>query len=147
MDRSRTVSWVVSVCAVYLRLSQAKTLAALVASAVRCRRVSLANLGRHALGTTKHQIKRAWRFCANERVESADAMRGIVEQLLKKRSKKKLLIAVDWVDIKGFQTLLASVVLKGRSTPIAWASTSNHVYDGPARATPSRSPCSWYCET
>jgi len=130
MDRSRTVSWVVSVCAVYLRLSQAKTLAALVASAVRCRRVSLANLGRHALGTTKHQIKRAWRFCANERVESADAMRGIVEQLLKKRSKKKLLIAVDWVDIKGFQTLLASVVLKGRSTPIAWASTSNHVYDG-----------------
>ena len=64
------------------------------------------------LGTTKHQIKRGWRFCANERIESADAMRGIVAKLLKKR-KKKLLIAVDWVDIKGFQTLLASVVLKG----------------------------------
>jgi hypothetical protein len=129
MDRSRTVSWVVSVCAVYLRLSQAKTLAALVASAMRCQRVSLANLGRNLLGTTKHQIKRAWRFCANERVESADAMRGIVAKLLKKR-KKKLLIAIDWVDIKGFQTLLASAVLKGRSTPIAWASTTNHVYDG-----------------
>jgi hypothetical protein len=56
-------------------------------------------------------------------------MRGIVAKLLKKR-KKKLLIALDWVDIKGFQTLVASAVLKGRSTPIAWASTTNHVYDG-----------------
>jgi len=34
------------------------------------------------------------------------------------------------VDIKGFQTLVAGIVLKGRSTPIAWASTTNHVYDG-----------------
>jgi len=33
MDRSRTVSWAISVCAVYLRLSQAKTLATLVAGA------------------------------------------------------------------------------------------------------------------
>src|SRR5437588_10435384 len=56
-------------------------------------------------------------------------MRGIVAKLLKKR-KKKLLVAIDWVDIKGYQTLLASVVLKGRSTPIAWASTTGHVYDG-----------------
>jgi hypothetical protein len=82
-------------------------------------------------GCVKHQIKRCWRFCANERVETADAMRPIIAKLLKKRSqKKKLLIAVDWVDIKGFQTLVASMVLKGRSTPIAWASTTNHVYDG-----------------
>jgi hypothetical protein len=129
MNRTDTISWVVSACAIYLRRSQAKTLAALVASAMRCQRVSLANLGRNLLGTTKHQIKRAWRFCANERVESADAMRAVVAKLLKKR-KKKLLIAVDWVDIKGFQTLLASAVLKGRSTPIAWASTTNHIYDG-----------------
>jgi len=125
------MTWVLSVCSLSLRLSQAKSLSALVASAMHCQRVSLANLGRRMLGTTKHQIKRAWRFCANERVESADAMRPILARLLKKRSrKKKLLIALDWVDIKGFQTLLASVVLKGRSTPIAWASTTNHVYDG-----------------
>ena len=129
MNRTNTISWVVVVCAVYLRRSQAKTLGVLVASAMRCQRVSLANLGRNLLGSTKHQIKRAWRFCANDRVESSDAMRGIVAKLLKKR-KKKLLVAVDWVDIKGFQTLLAGVVLKGRSIPIAWASTTNHVYDG-----------------
>lgn len=131
MSRMDAMAWVVSVCSLSLRLSQAKTLSALVASAMRCQRVSLANLGRAMLGTTKHQIKRAWRFCANQRVETTDAMRPILTRMLKKRSrKKKLLIALDWVDIKRFQTLVASIVLKGRSTPIAWASTTNHVYDG-----------------
>jgi hypothetical protein len=62
-------------------------------------------------------------------LSTADAMRPIVAKLLKKR-KKKLLIAMDWVDVRGFQTLMASAVLKGRSTPIAWASTTGHVYDG-----------------
>lgn len=96
---------------------------------MRVQRVSLANIGRAMIGATKHQIKRCWRFCANPRVETADAMRGIVQRLLKKR-KKKLLVALDWVDIKGFQTLMASVVLKGRSIPICWASTTHHLYDG-----------------
>lgn len=129
MHRKDAIAWVVSVCCISLRLSQAKTLAILVAAAMRVQRVSQANIGRMMEGRTKHQIKRCWRFCANERVETADAMRGIVAKLLEKR-KKKLLVAVDWVDIKGFQTLVASIVLKGRSTPIAWASTTNHVYDG-----------------
>jgi hypothetical protein len=129
MHRKDAIAWVVSVCSVSLRLSQAKTLSILVAAAMRVQRVSLANIGRAMSGAAKHQIKRCWRFCANDGVETADAMRGIVAKLLKKR-KKKLLIALDWVDIKGFQTLVASVVLKGRSTPIAWASTTNHVYDG-----------------
>jgi hypothetical protein len=133
MHRKDAIAWVVSVCSVSLRLSQAKTLAILVAAAMRVQRVSQANIGRMMEGRTKgagigdcpatHQIKRCWRFCANERVETADAMRGIVAKLLKKRkTKKKLLVAVDWVDIKGFQALVASIVLKGRSTPIAWAS-------------------------
>ena len=129
MHRTEAIAWVVSVCASCLRLSQAKTLSVLVTSALRVQRISLANIGRQMLGNAKHQIKRCWRFCANERIEPADAMRGIVARLLKKR-KKRLLVAVDWVDIKGYQTLLAGVVLKGRSLPIAWASTTNHVYDG-----------------
>lgn len=129
MHRTDAIAWVISVCAVWLRLSQAKTLGALVDGAMRVQRISLANIGRALDGTTKHQIKRCWRFCVNPRIETADAMRGIVARLLKKR-KKKLLIALDWVDIKGFQTLMASAVLKGRSIPVAWASTTNHVYDG-----------------
>jgi hypothetical protein len=129
MHRKDAIAWVLTVCAGSLRLSQAKTLSILVAAAMTVQRISLANIGRAMLGKTKHQIKRCWRFCANERVETADAMRGIVAKLLKKR-QKKLLVALDWVDIKGFQTLMASVVLKGRSIPICWASTTNHIYDG-----------------
>jgi hypothetical protein len=129
MHRKEAIAWVVSVCSSYLRLSQAKTLAELVASAMRCQRISMANIGRQMQGAAKHQIKRCWRFCDNDRIETADAMRPILARLLKKR-KKKLLIAMDWVDVRSFQTLMASAVLKGRSTPIAWASTTGHVYDG-----------------
>jgi len=129
MHRKDAIAWVLTVCASSLRLSQAKTLAILVASAMSVQRVSLANIGRHMEGAAKHQIKRTWRFCANDRIETADAMRGIIARLLKKRSKP-LVVALDWVDIRGFQTLVASAVLKGRSVPICWASCNRHVYDG-----------------
>ena len=130
MHRSQAIAWVVTVCAGCLRLSQAKTLSVLVAAAMRVERASLANIGRAAVGTAKHQIKRCHRFCANERVEAADAMRGIVRRLVNRKRKKPLLVALDWVDIKGYQTLVASAVLRGRSVPLCWASTQGHVYDG-----------------
>jgi len=129
MHRRDAIAWVTSVCAVCLRLSQAKTLSVLVAAAMRCQRVSLASIGRAAKGSAKHQIKRCWRFCVNCRFEPSDAMRGVVARLVRKR-KKPLLIALDWVDIKGYQTLVASAVLKGRSVPLLWASCRRHVYDG-----------------
>jgi len=129
MRRTDATAWVVSVCAASLRLSQAKTLSVLVAAAMRVERASLANLGRQMVGSAKHQVKRCWRFCGNERVEPADAMRGVVAKLVKRRTKP-LLVALDWVDIKGYQTLVASAVLKGRSTPLCWASCEGHTYDG-----------------
>ena len=129
MRRQEAAAWVVIVCAMSLRLSQAKTLGALVAAAMSVQRVSLANIGRQMLGSVKHQINRCWRFCANERLETADAMRGIIARLVKKR-KKALIVALDWVDIRGFQTLMASAVLKGRSIPICWASTHTPVWEG-----------------
>jgi hypothetical protein len=129
MSRKDAITWVVSVCTLSLRLSQAKTLAVLVASAMRVERISLANIGRAMHGMVKHQIKRCWRFCANDRIETADAMRGVLKRVLKKR-KKKLLISFDWTDIKSFQTLMASAVFKGRSIPICWASCNRFVYDG-----------------
>jgi hypothetical protein len=129
MHRKDAIAWVVTVCASSLRLSQAKTLGILVGSAMRVERISLANIGRAMQGMVKHQIKRCWRFCANDRVETADAMRGVLKCVLKKR-KKTLLVSFDWTDIKSFQTLMASVVFKGRSIPICWARCKKHVYDG-----------------
>ena len=58
MHRKDAIAWVASVCAVSLRLSQARTLGILVAAAMRVQRVSLANINRNMLSTTKHQIKR-----------------------------------------------------------------------------------------
>lgn len=130
MRRTEAIAWVVSVCSSCLRLSQAKTLAALVAAAMRVERASLANIGRSMLGSAKHQIKRCWRFCANGRVETADAMRGVVKRVLGRKRKKPLLVALDWVDVRHFQTLVASAVLKGRAVPLCWASCVKHVYDG-----------------
>lgn len=129
MRRTEAVAWVVSVCAGCLRLSQAKTLAILVESALRVERVSLGNIGRGMLGRAKHQIKRCWRFVANDRVEPSCAMKGVVRALVRKR-KKPLLVALDWVDVRGFNVLMATAVLKGRSVPLCWASCEGHTYDG-----------------
>jgi hypothetical protein len=51
MRRHEAIAWVVSVCSVSLRLSQAKTLAILAASALSVERVSLAHIGRHMQGS------------------------------------------------------------------------------------------------
>ena len=110
MRRHDAAAWVVIVCATTLRLSQAKTLAALVAAALDCQRISLAAIGRSMLGTAKHQIKRCWRFCANPRVEPTEAMRGVVRRLVNKKRAEPLLVALDWVDVRGYQTLVASAV-------------------------------------
>lgn len=120
MKRGLVLSWVLSVCS-YVRRSQAKTLGALVFSAMRIRRASLADLGRQIGSKTsaKHRIKQASRFVANRRFEIADVMRGVVAALLERR-KKRLLVALDWTDLRGFNTLVASAVIKGRGVPLLW---------------------------
>lgn len=129
MNRTDVVAWVISVCASCLRLSQAKTLSVLVAAALHVERISLANIGRAMTGGAKAQIKRCWRFCDNERVETADAMRGVIARLLKKR-KKSLLISFDWTDIRGFHTLVAAAAIKGRAIPLCWASCAGNTFEG-----------------
>jgi len=94
-----------------------------------CRRISLAAIGRRLQGQTKHQIKKCWRFCANPRIETADAMGGVVAKLLKRR-KKPLLVSLDWTDVRGFQTLMASADFGGRALPLCWASCRKYVYEG-----------------
>lgn len=122
MQRPDVVAWVLSV-ATGLRLSQAKTLAELTAAALSVGRASLAALGRRLAGdtTAKHRIKRAWRFCANERVEVSAAMSGVIGRLTRRRTKP-LLVALDWVEVRDFHTLMAAAVRRGRAVPLLWAS-------------------------
>jgi len=122
MRRLQAITWIMTV-GTDLRLSQTKTLAQLVAATLGVGRVSLAASGRQLAGTTsaKHKIKRTWRFTSNRRVVVSDAMRGVSARLCQRR-KKPLVVAVDWVDIRSFQTLMAAAVMKGRTVPLLWAS-------------------------
>lgn len=122
MRRLQAITWIMTVCT-DLRLSQTKTLAQLVAATLGVGRISLAAIGRQLAGTTsaKHRIKRTWRFTSNRRVIISDAMRGVIARLCKRR-KKPLIVALDWTDVRSFQTLMAAAVLKGRAVPLLWAS-------------------------
>jgi DDE family transposase len=124
MDRQDATTWVWSVV-VGLLPSQTNTLADLVGAALSVARVSLAEIGRHLTSTSaKHGIKRCWRFTANRRVVVSDAMCGVIRALLKgKRWRKKpLVVALDWVEVRNFHTLVAAAVRRGRAVPLLWAS-------------------------
>lgn len=122
MSTQSILTWVVCVTSNLLP-SQSRTLAALVAAAVRCERPDLATIGRRMAGPTsaKHAIKRAWRFTCNRRVEVDDAMAGVVERLARRR-KKPLIISFDWTDVRDFHTLMAAACIGGRAVPLLWAS-------------------------
>src|SRR5215470_1156173 len=117
MSRMDAIAWVLSVCT-DLRLSQTKTLADLVASAMSVARISLAAIGRSLVGpaAAKHRIKRTWRFVANTRVLVSDGMAGVIRRLVKRYRKlqqrgrarrAKLLIAFDWTHQAGLKSGLA----------------------------------------
>jgi hypothetical protein len=116
------LSWVLT-ATTRLLSSQSKTLAVLVAAAIRCERPNLAQVGRKMAGpiTAKSAIKRAWRFTCNERIEVADGMAEIIAKLVRKR-KKRLLVSFDWTEFRRFHTLMAGACIKGRSVPLLRAS-------------------------
>ena len=122
MSPDAVIGWVLTIAS-GLRLSQAKTLADLVEAAVRAGRGTLSAIGRSLPSSTaaKHRIKRVWRFCANDRVHVSDVLPSVVRRLTRDR-KKPLLVALDWTDVRGFHTLMAAAVMKGRAVPLAWAS-------------------------
>jgi len=122
MKRTEVISFIVSICS-YLRLSQAKTLSNLVAAAMKVTRASLADLGRTLAYqnsvATKHCIKRVDRFIGNHRIEPIEAMRGVVQWLAKPR--RRLLVSIDWLDIRNFHCLVLAARLHGRAIPLLWA--------------------------
>jgi hypothetical protein len=71
------MAWTRWLCGGLLRLSRARTLSILVASALSSMRLSLAGIGRELAaaedGSAKHAIKRVWRFTGNPRVEPVAA--------------------------------------------------------------------------
>jgi hypothetical protein len=124
MNRKEAIAWVMSVCCA-LRASQTKTLADLVAAALTVGRVSLAEIGRRLVGASaKHGIKHCWRFTANRGVHVSDAMAGVIDFLFQSRRWKRhpLVVALDWVEVRNFHTLVAAAALDGRAIPLLWES-------------------------
>ena len=121
MFERSVAAWVIGLCSGF-RLSRAKTLAALVLGAMRCRRVSLADIAEEMdeEAKVKHRIKRVWRFLRNPGVEVVEGMRALAH-LAAKHSGGHLVVAVDWVEIRQYKVLRAAVPLRGRSVPIAFA--------------------------
>jgi hypothetical protein len=117
----QVVNWVLTFL-IGLRRSQRKTLGELVYGAMRCRRVSEADIGRAMeTGTVpKHNIKRVWRFLRNQRVEVTEGMRAVA-CLAARAARGRLVVAIDWVDVGRYKVLRAAVPLRGRSVPIAFA--------------------------
>ena len=122
MSTESILTWVV-VVTTRLLPSQSKTLAVLVAAAIRCERPNLARIGREMAGATtaKGAIKRAWRFTCNPRIEIVDGMAQVIAQLVRRR-KKRLLVSFDWTEFRRFHTLMAAACIKGRAVPLLWAS-------------------------
>jgi hypothetical protein len=123
MPTESILSWVV-VATSRLLPSRSKALAVSVAAAIRCERPNLARVGRAMAGpiTAKGAIKRAWRFACNERIEVADGMAEVINELVRKR-KERPLVNFDWTEFRRFHTLMAAACIKGRSVPPVWASS------------------------
>ena len=128
MDRTEAINWVLSVTT-SLRLSQAKTLAHVVAATLGVARISLANIGRlmKTGAKVKYAIKRVWRFTSNPRVEVSTAMEGVIQHLVNRHNRRRrkgrrraLVVNFDWTDVRGFKTLMAAADIRGRSIPLLW---------------------------
>ena len=122
MKRQQIITAVLGFC-LSLRLSQSKTLSDLVCAATPLSRVSLAQLGRELArqrnAAVKHCIKRVDRFVGNPRIEPLTAMEGLIQWLA--RPRERLLVSLDWVDIRHFQCLVLAARLRGRAIPLLWA--------------------------
>lgn len=83
-------------------------------------RVNLSGIGKALCGqtTAKARIQWIWGFTSNPRVVVSDAIRSVVAYGRKRKPKKPLLIAFDWIEIRQFHRLMAAAVMLGRAMPL-----------------------------
>lgn len=100
-----------------MRLSRAKTLAAIVSGALVMKGVGVLALGRAMSGdvAAKHCIKRVWRFLRNKDVEVEKVFAALFNFL--RPATGPTMILVDWTDLHPFQQLVFSLPRDGRSLP------------------------------
>ena len=121
MKHTDVHSWLDSICSI--RQSQVKTLSVLVYAAMATVRLTIAGLGRTLARqrgqSAKHCIKRVDRFLGNKRIEPGIAMSGWIRWLA--QPGRRLLISMDWVDIRQWHCLVLAARMHGRAIPLLWA--------------------------
>jgi hypothetical protein len=124
MHYTDVFDWRHSTC--NLRQSQITTLSVIVFSAIHTLRLTLAEIGRTMCVqrkiAAKHCIKRVDRFLGNEHIEPATAMEGWIRWLV--ASRKRLIVSMDWVDVRQWHCLVLAARFKGRALPMLWAAYS-----------------------
>jgi len=109
----------------HLPRRQANTLAQLVLTVMHLARFTLPELGQRLPGVTaKSGTKRVWRFIANDRVEPALVMQGVIAHIVRRHRKKPLILTLDWTQVRKHHVLMLAAVMRGRAVPLLWA-----VYD------------------
>lgn len=111
--------------------TQQATLSQIVCGILSCRSLILAEIARCFQTQTQfpHNLKRAWRFVSNERIQAQTSKeivaRRLIKQLLHRlqiKPKDYLEIIIDWTSVHPFQVLSALVPVQGRAVPVLqWA--------------------------
>jgi hypothetical protein len=115
-DPNKILTWIVANVE-GMRLSRAKTLAAIVSAALLMKGVGVLALGRAMSGevAAKHCIKRVWRFLRNDQFESEMLFAALFRFL--RPPTGQTIILVDWTDLHPFQQLVFSFPRDGRALP------------------------------
>jgi hypothetical protein len=128
MPAQRIMKWVKGVFKPF-HGAQRNALGVLVAGLLECRQVGVCRIGRHlpSQALPKHCIKRVYRFLRNERIHLTKAFPLLASLAAGRR--RKVLISVDWTAVRNFWVLVAGIVAKGRSLPIAWKAVDPLAYE------------------
>jgi len=99
-----------------------KTMAQIVCGVLHVQQISIAQIGRQLAVRTgvfaKHAIKRVDRYLSNPRIEPTEAMAKTIRWI--SLPSKRLVVSIDWVDIRRFHCLMPAGWCKGRAIPLLW---------------------------
>jgi hypothetical protein len=111
--------------------TQQSTIGQVVHSMLLCRSLCLAELARCFKSSTifRHNLKRAWRFVSNHRINDRTAKEIVARRILRQlhhrlqiKPTQPLEIIIDWTTVWPFQVLEALIPLDGRAVPVlSWA--------------------------
>jgi hypothetical protein len=111
--------------------TQQATIGQMVCGIIVCRSLILAEIARCFQTATQfpHNLKRAWRFLSNERLQDQKSKEVVARRLIKQlhhrlqvKAKDYLEVIIDWTSVHPFQVLSALIPVEGRAVPVLqWA--------------------------